>query len=155
RLSGPGLESAKIAIVDDAALTPAEQLAAALERGGLWTILARRVHGRAPDALRVLIKPELAGYTEASPLATEPGLVETLIDLLHDRGYGNVAIAAAADSSALWAENRDVYALSDLLGYRFVTPQGRGYEIVDLADAPDDAVFPLGSALHGTGMSRA
>jgi uncharacterized protein (DUF362 family) len=81
--------------------------------------------------------------------------VETLIDLLHDRGYGNVAIAAAPDSSAFWAENRDLYALSDLLGYRFATPRGRTYEIIDLADAPDDAVFPLGSALHGTGMSRA
>jgi uncharacterized protein (DUF362 family) len=112
------------------------------------------VHGRAPDALRILIKPELAGYTEASPLATEPRLVETLIDLLHNRGYGNVAIAGTTDSDALWAENRDVYALSDLLGYRFATPRGRAYDIVDLADAWDDGVFPLGSALHGTGLSR-
>jgi uncharacterized protein (DUF362 family) len=115
----------------------------------------RRLQGREPDTLRVLVKPELAGYTEASPLATEPLLVETLVDLLHYRGYGNVAIAATSDNSALWAENRDVYALTDLLGYRFAKPQGRAYEIVDLADAPDDAMFPLGSALHGTGMSRA
>jgi hypothetical protein len=81
--------------------------------------------------------------------------VEALIDLLHDRRFADVAVVGAADSSALWAENRDVYALSDLLGYRFATPQGHTYDIIDLADAPDDTVFPLGSALHGTGISRA
>jgi uncharacterized protein (DUF362 family) len=102
-----------------------------------------------------VIKPELAGYTAASPLATDPSLVEALIDLLHDRSFADVAVAGAADSSALWAENRDLYALTDLLGYRFVTPQGRSYDILDLADAPDNAVFPLGSALLGTGISRA
>jgi hypothetical protein len=63
-------------------------------------------------------------------------------------------VATAADTSALWAANRDVYALSDLLGYRFVTPGGRSYDIIDLADAPDDGVFPPDSALHGTGLSR-
>ncbi len=105
--------------------------------------------------MRLVIKPELAGFTAASPLATDPSLVEALIDLLHDRGFADVAVVAAADSSALWAENRDLYALSDLLGYRFVTPQGRTYDIVDLADAADETVFPLGSALHGTGISRA
>ncbi len=81
--------------------------------------------------------------------------MEALIDLLHDRGFANVAIVGTSDSSATWAENRDLYALSDLLGYRFVTPKGRAYDIVDLADAPDEAVFPPGSALHGTGISRA
>jgi Domain of unknown function (DUF362) len=74
---------------------------------------------------------------------------------LHDRCFADVAVVGAADSSVLWAENRDLFALSDLLGYRFVTPQGRAYDIIDLADASDETVFPLGSALHGTGISRA
>jgi uncharacterized protein (DUF362 family) len=120
----------------------------------LWEILERSLHNRPAGALRLVIKPELAGYTAESPLATDPSLVEALIDLLHDRGFADVAVVGAADSSVLWAENRDLYALSDLLGYRFVTPQGRTYDIIDLADAPDKTTFPLGSALHGTGISR-
>ena len=74
----------------------------------------------------------MAGFAAGSPTATDPSLVEALIDLLHDRGFDNVAVVSAADSSALWAANRDVYALSDLLGYRFVTPNGRSYDIIDL-----------------------
>jgi uncharacterized protein (DUF362 family) len=97
----------------------------------------------------------MAGFAAGSPTATDPLLVEALIDLLHDRGFTNVAVVSSADSSALWAANRDVYALSDLLGYRFVTPKGRDYEIIDLGDAPDDDVFPTTSALHGCGLSRA
>jgi uncharacterized protein (DUF362 family) len=136
-------------------LTRDARLSAALNRAGFWEILEQSLQDRRADTVRIVIKPELAGFTAASPLATDPSLVEALIDLLHDRGFADVAVVAAADSSALWAENRDVYALSDLLGYRFATPQGRTYDIVDLADAPDDTVFPLGSALHGTGVSRA
>ncbi len=102
----------------------------------------------------MVIKPELAGYTAASPLTTDPSLVEVLIDFLCDRGFVDVAVVGAADTSALWADNRDLHALSDLLGYQFVTPQKRTYDIVDLADAVDETVFPLGSALHGTGISR-
>jgi uncharacterized protein (DUF362 family) len=130
-------------------------VAAALHHAGFWEILERSLQDRPASALRMVIMPELAGYTAASPLATDPSLVEVLIDLLCDRSFVDVAVVGTADSSALWADNRDLYALSDLLGYRFVTPQGRTYDIIDLADAPDETVFPLGSALHGTGISRA
>jgi uncharacterized protein (DUF362 family) len=149
------LQIPKLAIVDDAQLTRTDRLAETLDRAGFWEHLARSLRDRPPNALRLAIKPEFAGYTAASPLATDPFLVEALIDLLHDRGYADVAVVGTADSSAVWAENRDIYALCDLLGYRFITPRGRTYDVVDLADAPDDAVFPLGSALHGTGISRA
>ena len=127
-------------------MPPADRLAAALDRAGFWDIVT--------GAPRIVIKPELAGFAAGSPTATDPALVEALIDLLHDRGFSNVAVVSASDSSALWAANRDVYALSDLLGYRFVTPNGRSYDILDLADAPDHDVFPADSALHGCGLSR-
>jgi uncharacterized protein (DUF362 family) len=148
------LEIPKLAIIDDAQLARTDRLAEALDRAGFWEILAHPLRDRPPNALRLVIKPELAGYTVASPLVTDPSLVEALIDLLHDRGFADVAVVGTADSSALWADNRDIYALCDLHGYRFVTQHDRAYDIVDLADAPDDAVFPLGSALHGTGISR-
>lgn len=127
-------------------MPPVDRLAAALDRAGFWDIVIGNP--------RIVIKPELAGFAVGSPTATDPALVEALIDLLHDRGFSNVAVVSAADSSALWAANRDVYALSDLLGYRFVTPNGRSYDIVDLADAPDHDVFPADSALHGCELSR-
>jgi uncharacterized protein (DUF362 family) len=149
------LEIPKLAIVDDVQLARTDRIVEALDGAGFWETLARSLRDRPPNALRLVIKPELAGYTAASPLATDPSLVEALIDLLHDRGFADVAVVGTADSSALWAENRDIYALCDLLGYRFVTQQDRAYDIVDLADAPDNAVFPLASALHGTGISRA
>jgi len=118
-------------------------------------VLTAASHGRAPDQLRLVIKPELSGFSATSSTFTTPFLVEELIDLLHDRGYNDAAVVGAADSSALWAENRDLYALSDLLGYRFVTPKGRAYDIVDLADEPDGSAFPAASALRGSGLSRA
>lgn len=124
-------------------------LAAALDRAGLWELLERvRPH-------RIVIKPEFAGFAAGSLSVTDPFLVEQLIDLLHDRGFANVAIGGTADSSALWAGNRDIHALSDLLGYHFETPQGRPYDIVDLADDLITTAFPPTSVLHGCGVSRA
>jgi hypothetical protein len=108
------------AIVADASMSANARLAAALDRAGFWDILQDVLCERPPDQLRILIKPEFAGFVMGSPTITDPALVEGLIDLLHDRGFANVALAGIADSSALWAENRDLFALSDLLGYRYM-----------------------------------
>ena len=142
-------DEAQVTLVDDASLDPAGLLAAALERVGFWPMLAAR---RSP---RIVIVPQLGGFSLGSPLATAPSLVEALIDLLHDRGFGNVAVAGSVDSSALWAANRELYSLADLLGYRFVTSSGRAYELVELADGLDEDAFPLGSTLHASGLARA
>jgi uncharacterized protein (DUF362 family) len=132
-------------------------LAAALRRAGWWDQLrdAAAREGVAPAALRIVIKPELGGFAPGSPAATDPSLVEQLIDLLFAAGYMSVAVAAAPDSSALWAENRDVYALADLLGYRYVTPVGRPYEVLDLSEDVVDCDFAAGSLLHGSSLGRA
>ncbi len=144
-------------IVDDPGLTGEELLAAALDRSGFWTSLdgASRGAGLDPAAFRVVIKPEWSAFQQAGPAATSPRLVEALIDLIHDRGYPSVSVVGAADSSSLWAENRDVLALADLLGYRFVTDKGRTYEILDLAQDLAETAFPPGSLLHGSRLSRA
>lgn len=142
------------AIVDDHGLTPAERLLAALEQARLWDVLAQRCAGRPPAALRIVIKPELAGFAADSPCITDPRLVELLIDALHEHGYGSATVVGTADSSALWAENRDLLALSDLLGYRFVTPGGRPYAISDLAEGSAQFDFPPHSALRGGTVSR-
>jgi uncharacterized protein (DUF362 family) len=126
----------------------------ALDGAGLWETLAHAKHGREPAQLRVVIKPELAGFTVASPSITDPELVEALIDHLHDRGFIDVAVVGTSDSSALRAENRDVLALSDLLGYRFITPKGRPYDVVDLADDLSETAFSADNVLHGGSISR-
>ena len=150
----PDAEACGVAIVDDSSLSATAKLATAIDSAGLWTTLGRSQAGRSPDQVRIVIKPEMAGFAVGSPTATEPVLTESLIDLLHDRGFTNVAIVGGADSSALWAENRDLYALSDLLGYRYMTPQGRSYDIVELGGALDDTAFAGDSVLRGCAISR-
>ncbi|HEY2616074.1 MAG TPA: DUF362 domain-containing protein, partial [Acetobacteraceae bacterium] len=150
----PGAEACAVAIVDDSSLSATGKLAAAIDGAGLWSMLQRSQAGRPPNEVSIVIKPELAGFAVDSPTVTDPALVETLIDLLHDRGFTNVAVVGAADSSALWAENRDLYALSDLLGYRYTTPGDRCYDIVDLAGEQDAGIFPIESVLHRCNISR-
>jgi uncharacterized protein (DUF362 family) len=150
----PEPEACAVAIVDDSGLSAAGKLAAALDRAGLWATLRQAQGARPADQVRVVIKPELSGFAVGSPAVTDPALVEHLIDLLHDRGFTDSAIVGTADSSTLWAENRDLHALSDLLGYRYVTPRDRGYDIVDLAAAQINDAFPLESALRGCAIAR-
>ena len=150
----PEPEACAVAIVDDSGLSATGKLAAALDRAGFWTTLRQVQGGRAPDQVRIVIKPELSGFTVGSPAVTDPALVEHLIDLLHDRGFADVALVGTADSSALWAGNRDLHALSDLLGYRYVTPRDRCYDIIDLAEAQIDDAFPIESALRGCAIAR-
>ena len=147
-------EDCAVAIVDDNTLSTFGKLAAALDRAGLWSVLARARKGRSAEQLHIVVKPELAGFAVASPAVTDPALVEALVDLLHDHGFTSVAVVGTTDSSALWAENRDLYALSDLLGYRYTTSKDRAYDIVDLANSLDDRAFPVDSALQGCGISR-
>src|SRR3954464_3201014 len=84
--SGPA--SARVAIVADADVAPAARLASGLEQIGFWDALPRAGRG----AMRVAIKPELGGFSLGSPLATDPALVEALIDLLHAHGLTDVAV---------------------------------------------------------------
>ena len=139
----PATEACAVAIVDDSSLSATGKLAAALDRADLWNVLRRNQAGRSPDQISIVIKPEFAGFAVGSPTVTDPALVEHLIDQLHDRGFTNTVVVGTADSSALWAENRDLYALSDLLGYRYTTPAGRSYDIVDLAGSLDETAFPI------------
>jgi uncharacterized protein (DUF362 family) len=142
-----------VAIVDDVEMSATGRLAACLDRADFWSIL-EQVTNRRRSASRIVIKPESSGFCIGSPTVTDPALVEALVDLLHDRGFTGVTIVGTADSSALWAENRDLFALSDLLGYRFATAKSRPYELVDLAEGPMTRPFPIDTVLHGTGISR-
>ncbi len=153
-LAGGDLEIPTVAIVDDRSLSAAEKLARALDGAGLWSLLRRVRRDRKPADLRIVIKPELGGFAIGSPTATDPRLVEDLLDLLHDQGFSDAAVVGTCDSSAAWAENRDLHALAELLGYRYETGKGRAYDILDLADDLAFDAFPSGCVLHGCAISR-
>jgi uncharacterized protein (DUF362 family) len=144
------------AVVEDPDLDPLARLGAALQRAHVFEALAASAadRGVAVHELPIVIVPETGGFEPGSPAATAPWLVEALIDLLHDAGHLDVVVATSADSSALWAGNRDVYALADILGYGYVTPAGRDYDIVDLSEDLVPAHFAAGDVLAGTTLSR-
>jgi uncharacterized protein (DUF362 family) len=127
----------------------------ALERSNFWGLLDRISAVRERRDIKIFVKPELAGFEPGCPLATNPRLIEDLVDLLHDRGFTNVAVGSSADAATRWAENRDVFALCDLLGYRFVTAKGRVYEISDLTENLIEDVFPTGSSLRSSLIASA
>lgn len=131
-------DGGRVAIADTPGVSGPDLLNLALARSGFWDTLldAVKASGRVPHALRVVIKPDLSAFATQSPAATDPALVEALVDALAARGYSTVEVVASRDSSALWAENRDVNVIADLLGYRFSTPGGRAYEITDLTIEP-------------------
>lgn len=120
-----------------------------------WSRLETRLEGRNPSDLAIVIKPDLSGFEVPLPDSVTPLLVETLIDLFHARQYTNVRIVASASSSSLWAENRDVYALCDLAGYRYKTPSNEDYSIVDLSDDVLPGLFPLTSSLRASDLGEA
>jgi uncharacterized protein (DUF362 family) len=127
-----------------------------LNRSGFWLILenARRRTKLRKDKFEIVIKPDLNAFELTGSTATDPRLVEFLIDLLHERGYGRTAVGEGRDSMDQWLENRDVQVRADLIGYKFVTPKGRGYDLVDLAEDLVPGPFEEGSILYGTPLPR-
>ncbi len=127
-----------------------------LKQAGFWRQLERtRLHlGVERKNLKILIKPDFNGFELMGSTATDPQLVEHLIDQLHERRYATVTVAESRNSFDRWLENRDVQVLADLLGYRFVTPKGNAYEITDFAEDLVPGPFASGSILHGTRLPR-
>ncbi|MET0251456.1 MAG: DUF362 domain-containing protein [Novosphingobium sp.] len=119
----------------------------ALARGGLAAKLA--------SGPNVVMLVDLGGARLGDPDVLAAGEVEELIDRLHALGAARVDLAASADETRQWAGNREVYALADLLGYRFVTDAGHEYDILDMADDVREPPFPAGSVLAGTAVAAA
>jgi uncharacterized protein (DUF362 family) len=101
-----------------------------------------------------MVVPSLDAFRRDSPAATDPALVEQLLDLLFDLG-AQPAVGSTRATASLWLENREVFMAADLLGYGYQTPAGRPYEVVDLAEDLVPGVFAAGGPLDGVGLSRA
>ncbi len=144
------------AIVESPAQAGTELLDEALRAAGFWPSLetAFTASGLPPDQFSIVVKPELEAFERGSASATDPRLVEHLIDRLHEHGYPAVNVCASAASAYFWAENRDVAVLADLLGYHFVTPSGHAYDVLDLGERLEPAAFREGGVLHGSGLAK-
>jgi uncharacterized protein (DUF362 family) len=118
-------EAVRVCVVQRAGAPAAVLLEEVLEATGFWRLVARRKGG-------IVIKPDLDFYEAAPHAGTEPALVEHLIDLLHDHGCADVTVGEARNEDDTWLHNREPMVVAELVGYRFVTPRGRPYEVVDL-----------------------
>ncbi|MFQ5561681.1 MAG: DUF362 domain-containing protein, partial [Nitrospinota bacterium] len=102
----------------------------------------------------ICIKVDLDVFNAGSSTGTCPSVVETLIELLHDRGYFSVAVADSMASSSSWLENRDVLVVADLIGYQYQTSDGKPYDVVNLSDDCVGDIFPETHFLHLLRLSR-
>lgn len=111
----------------------------ALATAGFWRELerVRRSLRKTRGRLRIVIKPDLDFYDPKLPGGTDPTLVEHLVGLLVQGGYGDVTVGDGRNDADEWLHNREPLAVPDLVGYRFATPQGRAYSFVDLAGGKD------------------
>jgi uncharacterized protein (DUF362 family) len=134
-------------IIADAA-TDAD-IGATVARAGLWDVIA----ATSSSAPSVVILVDIGGYWPDDPSQLDPRAVEMFIDSILAHTPGTVTIAASADSSSLWAGNRDVYARAELAGYRYATDAGHSYDIIDLGEETRDDVFAPGSSLANTPAS--
>ncbi len=128
-----------------------------LRTSGFWPQLEekRTLLDVEKEKFNILVKPDFNGFELTGSTATDPQLVEYLIDRLHERRYTTVTVAESRNSFDRWLENRDVQVLADLLGYRFVTPKGHSYEITDFAEDLVSGPFEKGSILYGSHLPRA
>jgi hypothetical protein len=146
-----------VAIVHEPGAGAPALLDRALALAGFDAAAAARIAAAldARGACAALVVPALDAFAADSPAAADPRLVEHLLDRLFDLGVTDAAVGSTRDTAALWLENRDVFVAADLLGYRYETPAGRPYDVVDLAQDVVDDVFPAWGALGGSPLSRA
>ena len=126
----------KVSILRQPGIDAFPLLEQCLENAGFWQhiekALARSRMRRA--RFRIIIKPDLDFFAPGVPGGTDPAIVEHLIDLLHDRDFQNIVVGDGRNVADRWLHNRDPLVVPDLVGYRFVTPKGRPYELVGLQD---------------------
>lgn len=131
-------------------------LSVTLERSGFWVRVeeVRKSCNISRADFRVVIKADLEFFDSGAPTGADPEVVEHLITLLHRQGYDLVVVADSLGSADLWLENRDVAVLADLVGYRYVTEDGRPYDIVNMSEDVIDGGFPDGGALTRSKLGR-
>lgn len=147
-MTGPVIAIARMPGAD-----PIDILERVIADSGFRARVVELLAGR--ESPRAVILPAMDALSAGSPVATDPQLVEHLADILYDAGCTEVAIGGTRDSTALWLDNRDPFILADMLGYRYETPLGRPYDVIDLAEDLVECPFPPTGSLAGSMVARA
>ena len=87
--------------------------------------------GKKKEDFAIIVKPNfMFMYSTLDPTTyTDPELVESLIDRMHERGYRNLAVGEARSTYGVFFTNREVKTVADYIGLK-----GRNYRIVDLSE---------------------
>ena len=146
-----------VAIAHDSGAGGAALLDRALALAGFPDAMAPRIAQALAErgACTAMVVPALDAFEADSPARTDPGLVEHLLDVLLDLGVTEASVGSTRATAALWLENRDVFMAADLLGYRYATPAGRPYDVIDLSEDAETGAFPAWGPMADTGLSRA
>ncbi len=113
-----------------------------------------RKAGKSKEDFLIVVKPNLAMFFKEPVTVTDPELAEHLIDRLHDLGYTRVVIGEAQNTFDKWLENREIPKIAEAIGYKFISPKGRKYEIFDLGQDTLPCDFPPECSLYGMPISK-
>lgn len=93
--------------------------------------LARERSGKKREDFAIVVKANfMFMYSTKDPSTyTDPELIEYLIDLIHERGYRDLAVAEARSTYGTFFTNRDVKTVAAYIGLT-----GKNYRIIDLSD---------------------
>jgi uncharacterized protein (DUF362 family) len=143
----------RVVIADGLTRSADQLLDDVLERAGLWALLAadRNRRGR---PLTIAIKPDMDFFDPAAPTGTAPALVEGLVQRLLERGYPAVTVVDGCNVDDTWLYNRDALCVPELVGYRFVVPEGP-YALVGAGEQVVTGTFQAGQLLQHCGISAA
>jgi uncharacterized protein (DUF362 family) len=98
--------------------------------------------GKKKEDFAIIVKPNfMFMYSTLDPTTySDPELVESLIDRMHERGYRNLAVGEARSTYGAFFTNREVKTVADYIGLK-----GRNYRIVDLSE--DLEAYPYAGKL--------
>jgi uncharacterized protein (DUF362 family) len=87
--------------------------------------------GKRKEDFAIIVKPNfMFMYSTLDPTTyTDPEMVESLVDRMHERGYRNLAVGEARSTYGAFFTNREVKTVADYIGLK-----GRNYRIVDLSE---------------------
>jgi uncharacterized protein (DUF362 family) len=92
---------------------------------------ARERSGKRREDFAIVVKPNfMFMYSTDDPSTyTDPELVEYLVDRIHERGYGNLAVAEARSTYGTFFTNREVKAVAAYIGLTM-----ENYHLIDLSE---------------------
>jgi len=99
---------------------------------------ARERSGKRREDFAIIVKPNfMFMYSTDDPSTyTDPELVEYLVDRIHERGYGNLAVAEARSTYGTFFTNREVKTVAAYIGLT-----GKNYHLIDLSEDLEEYLY--------------